>query len=456
MTARSRPRGFAMRHLGVYPGLTTYAVPQPDGSYNTDRNGDPKITRVTLEAEESPGPVRPNGLTDGQWAFAVSGSRRWQSAVTTFGVHAESIAAELARNGCIILECDFRDARVVLPPRGWIPHPDLSAARREHNNQRTVRREAQSDQARRLAAELTAYPMAQPLAALLNTQRDGSYRDHLIEAARAFLADAAAIGTRETSPWAAVRWLKRGTKADYERDPESLAEGGQGAVYGGMHKYARIPVALKQLRYGDEDSVHRMRREISIGQLYGEHPNVMPVLDSDPDGRWFVMPLASGSAANHAERLRREPGALRNLVVEICEGLRRPHDEDRIHRDIKPANILLLNDMWVVADWGLGRQPRGETSLPGRTRAGTGFGSQGFAAPELSSGNPHSVDAAADIYSIGRLIAAIVTGEQPEQNLPLLPSSRPWRVVVVEATHHNPTDRPQDVDEFLRLLKNIS
>ena len=63
--------------------------------------------------------------------------------------------------------------------------------------------------------------------------------------------------------------------------------------------------------------------------------------------------------------------------------------------------------------------------------------------------------ASADIYSIGRLIAAILTGKSPEQNLPLLPESGPWRAVVVETTHHEPNDRPQDVDEFLRLLKDI-
>ena len=81
--------------------------------------------------------------------------------------------------------------------------------------------------------------------------------------------------------------------------------------------------------------------------------------------------------------------------------------------------------------------------------------STGFAAPELSSGNPHDVKASADTYSIGRLIAAILTGRSPEQNLPLLPDSGPWRTIVAEATHHKPTDRPQDVDEFLRLLKDI-
>ncbi|MFI2358706.1 protein kinase [Streptomyces anulatus] len=455
MTARSRPRGFAMRHLSVYPGLTAYAVPRPDGNYSTDRNGNPKVTRVTLEPEGFPAPHRPPSLTDSQWAFATNGRRRWQSAVTTFGDHAEDITTELARNGCIVLECDFRDARVVLPPRGWAPHPDLQTARQEHNHQRAARRAAQDDEARRLIIELTPYPAAKPLLAFLGEQRDSAFRDHVIKVARVFLTDETMTSTGGVAPWAAVQWLKRGARSDYERDQEPLAEGGQGAVYGGVHKYTRIPVALKQLRYGDEDSVHRMGREISIGHLYGEHPNVMPVLDSAPDRRWFVMPLASGSAAGHTERLRRETGALRDLVTAVCEGLRRPHADDRIHRDIKPANVLLLNGNWVVADWGLGRQPRGETSVPRRTRTGTGFGSEGFAAPELTAGNPHYVAATADIYSIGRLIAAILTGERPEQNLPLLPSHGPWRVVVAEATRHKPADRPQDVNEFLHLLKDI-
>jgi eukaryotic-like serine/threonine-protein kinase len=289
---------------------------------------------------------------------------------------------------------------------------------------------------------------------MLRVLRNGPYRDHVIQVARALLADNTMTDTDIAVPWTAVRWLKRGTKSDYDRSQEPLAEGGQGAVYSGMHKYTHIPIALKQLRHGDEDALHRMHREIFIGRLYGEHPNIMPVLDADPDGRWFVMPLATASAASHAERLRRDTGALRDLVTAVCEGMRRPHTDDRIHRDIKPANVLFLDSKWVVADWGLGRQPRGETSIPRRTRTGTGFGSEGFAAPELSSGNPHNVTAAADIYSIGRLIAAILTGERPEQNVPL-PVRGPWAVVVAEATRHKPTDRPQDVDEFLRLLKDI-
>lgn len=443
-----------MRHLGVYPDLITYAVPLPDGSYNRDRHGNPKITRVTLEPEGFPAPHRPDGLTDSQWAFAISRPRRWQSAVSTFGDRAENIAAELARSGCIVLECDFRNARVVLPPRGWTPHPDLHAAQKEDSSQRAARRAAQEKEALRLASELAPYPAAGPLVAILSAQRGGPYRDHAIEAARGLLAGGSLPRTAEETPWAAVQWLKRGKRADYAISAEPIDEGGQGAVFTAVHRPTNITVALKRLRFGDDDSVHRMGREIDMGQRYGAHPNVMPVLDADPDYRWFIMPCANGTAADYVDRLR-ETSALRSLVQEVCEGLRQPHADGWTHRDIKPANILQLQGRWVVADWGLGRRPRGQTSVPRRTRTGSGFGSEGFAAPELMSGNPHNATPATDIYSIGRLIGAILTGRAPETNIPLLPETDPWRRVVVEATHRNPADRPQDVEELLRLLPDI-
>lgn len=440
-----------MRHLNVYPDLITYAVPLPDGSYKRDRNGNPKITRVSLEPEGFPAPHRPDGLTDSQWAFAISRPRRWQSVVTTFGDRAEDIAVELVRSGCIFLECDFRDARVVLPPRGWTPHPDLHAAQKEDSSQRAARRAAQEEEARGLAAELAPYPVAGPLVAILSVPRGGPYRDHAIEVARGLLADGPLPRTGEITPWAAVRWLKRGKKADYTMAPEPIDEGGQGAVFRAVHKPTNITVALKRLRFGDDDSVHRMGREIDMGQRYGGHPNVMPVLDADSDCRWFIMPCANGSAADYVDRLR-ETMALRGLVKAVCEGLRHPHANGWTHRDIKPANILYLQGRWVVADWGLGRRPRGQTSVPRRTRTGSGFGSEGFAAPELLSGNPHNATPATDIYSIGRLIGAILTGQSPETNIPLLPESGPWRAVAAEATHRQPEDRPQDVDRADRIL----
>src|SRR5262249_29500450 len=159
------------------------------------------------------------------------------------------------------------------------------------------------------------YPATRQLAAILTNQRDGPYRDHAIEAARALLASGVLPTAEEHVPWFLLPWLAREKKTDYAMDPQPIDEGGQGAGFRAVDKPTSIPVAFKRLRVTDDDSVHRMGTEISIGRLYGEHPNVMPVLDSAPDRRWFVMPLAIGSAASHAERLRQETGALRDLVT---------------------------------------------------------------------------------------------------------------------------------------------
>jgi eukaryotic-like serine/threonine-protein kinase len=325
--------------------------------------------------------------------------------------------------------------------------------RAERAEQQT-RRAAQGDDARLLAAKLTPYPAAGPLVAILSGP-GGPYRDHAIEAALKLLESGALPGAADERPWHCVRWLARGRKADYRMEPKPIQRGGQGVVSRATHKLTEGAVVVKQLRTTSDNSLRRMGREIEMGQSYGDHPNVMPVLDADPSRKWLVMPYAEGGSAEaHAERLRTETGAMTDLIASVCEGLRRPHAADNFHRDIKPANILLLNGRWVVADWGLVRRSPGQTSDPALTHTGEGFGSAGFAAPEQASGNPHRVRATADIYSIGRLIAAILTGETPQQNRPLSPEPGPWLAIVRKATQDDPDNRPQDIDEFLQLLKD--
>ena len=238
-------------------------------------------------------------------------------------------------------------------------------------------RVTQEGEARRLAAELSSYPAARQLVAIFNTSGDLPYWGHAIEAARRLLASGTLPAASECPPWFLLLWLGRGKKTDYSMNPQPVDEGGQGAVFRAEHKHTRIPVALKRLRFHDDDSVHRMGREISAGKRYGSHPNVMPVLDADPDGRWFIMPLADGSAARHADRLfgrRRHSGTWSQAV---CEGLRGPHADGWIHRDIKPANILLLDGRWVVGDWGLNRRPIGQTAFRARRGPAPALGPKG-------------------------------------------------------------------------------
>ncbi|WP_411139313.1 protein kinase domain-containing protein [Streptomyces sp. C10] len=250
--------------------------------------------------------------------------------------------------------------------------------------------------------------------------------------------------------YAAVHRAARGERKDYACTREPVPDGGQADVFVATHKTLGTTVALKKLhsKYPAERQVARMRREIEIGQLLNGHPHAMPILDSGADHTWFVMPWADATAVQRHELLRK-PAGLRALVDALASVLAAAHEHGWLHRDIKPSNILYFEGRWTLADWGIVRRPRGQTTKVGRT--GHFIGTEGFAAPELFRA-PHEATASSDIYSIGRVIAWALTGKLPETNLPLLPPPGPWRTIVRATTHLDPQHRPQTVSDLLALI----
>jgi hypothetical protein len=253
-----------------------------------------------------------------------------------------------------------------------------------------------------------------------------------------------------TDPYDSVRRAAQGRRKDYALEPAPIDCGGQAEVFRARHKPSGITVALKRAKPATTDARARMRREIEAAQLLGGNPHVMPVLDHSDQHDWFVMPLAGDTAETTRSQLT-EGARLRELVAAICAALRPAHEAGWIHRDLKPPNLLWLDGRWTVADWGLTRRPRGQTTSPDRTRAGEAFGTDGWAAPELSS-DPHSAGPPADIYSIGQVIGWAVTGNRPQANTPLIPPGGPWRQVVKAATQPDPARRPPTVDALLQLI----
>lgn len=256
--------------------------------------------------------------------------------------------------------------------------------------------------------------------------------------------------------WHSVAASTRGERSDYALDPKPLNdEGGQAVVFRARHKDTGVYVAFKRVRAKTRVALSRMRHEIEIGRKLTGDRHVMPVLDASADDDWFVMPLAVARATDRRMQLADDDDVLRRFVESVARGVAAGHAEGWVHRDIKPANILRLSDgkhgRWVVADWGLGRGPRGNTTSPGRTRVGEQYGTRGFAAPELAV-DAHAATPAADVWSLGQLIGWVVTGSMPLPNVPLVPQAGMWRGLVRAATHHDPARRPQSAQEFLDLV----
>ncbi|MGX6738963.1 protein kinase domain-containing protein [Streptomyces peucetius] len=254
-------------------------------------------------------------------------------------------------------------------------------------------------------------------------------------------------------PYAAVRQQARGVNKDYalEKFPLPGGEGGMGIVHKAVHKTTDTPVAFKKPKSLREKLTARMLREIEVAQVLGGNHHIMPVLDSSPRAEWFVMPLAQATAEQRQPELQHDGNELRALVDAVAAALAGAHGLGYLHRDIKPANILYLDGRWVLGDWGIVRRPRGQTTTPGRT--GRVIGTAEYGAPELAV-DPHNATPASDIYSLGRVIGWLLTGSEPQPNVPLLPPhGSPWRAVVRRCTFQKPSNRPQTIAEFLDLVE---
>ncbi len=94
------------------------------------------------------------------------------------------------------------------------------------------------------------------------------------------------------------------------------------------------------------------------------------------------------------------------LTGQICEAVQALHEHGIFHRDLSPNNIIIAADGAHLIDLGIARMHR-ENS----TRDTTPLGTYGFAAPE-QYGFAQS-DERTDVYSIGRLLGYMLTGEKP-------------------------------------------
>ncbi|HEX6276322.1 MAG TPA: protein kinase [Polyangiaceae bacterium] len=202
-----------------------------------------------------------------------------------------------------------------------------------------------------------------------------------------------------------------------------IGSGGMGMVVAAWHVQLDQLVAVKLLHSetaGTGDATERFRREArAAARIRCEH--VARVIDV---GIWtggipyIVMEYLDGNdvAAELAARGPLPVEEAVDYVMQAIEALAEAHAVGIVHRDLKPGNLFLAqradgSRLIKVLDFGISKHASaaGEAAL---TRTSSLIGSPLYMSPEQMR-SARTVDARADIWSLGAILFELLTGQTP-------------------------------------------
>jgi eukaryotic-like serine/threonine-protein kinase len=230
---------------------------------------------------------------------------------------------------------------------------------------------------------------------------------------------------------AAVPALSLGARdlgfSDYEI-LEELGRGGMGVVYRARQKSLNRIVALKIVLRGataTQADLARFRGEAETAARLN-HPNMVPVYEvGQHEGLpYFTMKFVPSTTL--AQRLVEGPLSGREaarLLAPVARAIAAAHQQGVLHRDLKPSNILIDDEgRPYVSDFGLAKRVLSDSAedpqdfrLAQLTQTGAILGTPGYMSPEQAAGSRGVLGVSADVYSLGAILYAMLTGRAPFQ-----------------------------------------
>ena len=188
-----------------------------------------------------------------------------------------------------------------------------------------------------------------------------------------------------------------------------LGEGGMGEVWWAKDRTTGDEVALKRISVGRSSrhkrAILRFQREFHT-LLSLQHPRIIRAFDYGVDkrGPYYTMELLAGSDLGDMLR-ERAPLPIDEacrLLRDIASGLAALHARQLVHRDLSPRNVRIVDGRAVLFDFGVLMSAGAVVDVAGTPN---------YLAPEMFGGVP--VDGRADLYALGVLAYAMVTGRRP-------------------------------------------
>ncbi|KDQ07592.1 hypothetical protein BOTBODRAFT_119822 [Botryobasidium botryosum FD-172 SS1] len=208
---------------------------------------------------------------------------------------------------------------------------------------------------------------------------------------------------------------------------ESMSgRGGFGECYKGTFlKNQEVAMKCLQVRLKPGSNTNtsleeRFEREVYVWRKL-QHLNILPLIGTCTldSVTYMVSPwMTNGNAFDY---VRNNPGADRPLLLaQAADGLRFLHDfkPTIVHGDIRGPNVLIsASGEARIADFGLSHV----TEEAGRFSYSASWklaGHWAWMAPELLGEDPPPRSTETDVFSFGRMIVELTTGEQPFFYLP--------------------------------------
>ena len=194
-----------------------------------------------------------------------------------------------------------------------------------------------------------------------------------------------------------------------------LGEGGMALVYRGWDSRLQVERAVKVLLPAMAARPRIRARFDAEARTMARlnHPHIVAVQDVDAEEErvFLVMELLRGGTLwDWVERHGPMPARLAaDAMLPVLDALGFAHTAGVVHRDVKPQNVLLSQEgVPKLTDFGIARI----AAEGAMTRTAAVMGTWTYMPPEQRN-SAKDTDARSDIYAMGAMLHALVTGQDP-------------------------------------------
>uniref|UniRef100_A0A8C8AA50 Mitogen-activated protein kinase 15 n=1 Tax=Otus sunia TaxID=257818 RepID=A0A8C8AA50_9STRI len=231
-----------------------------------------------------------------------------------------------------------------------------------------------------------------------------------------------------------------------------LGKGAYGIVWKAVDRRTGEIVAVKKIfdAFRNRTDAQRTFREIMFLQEFGEHPNIIKLLDVIRAQNDKDIYLIFESMETDLHAVIKKGNLLKDIhkcyiLYQLLKATKFIHSGNVIHRDQKPSNILLDADCFVkLCDFGLARSLCQMNEDQGNPPLTEYVATRWYRAPEILLSS-QSYTKGVDMWSIGCILGELLLGKplfpgtstmnQMEQILRVIPAPSPEDILAVQSDY---------------------